>query len=447
MQDLQLFDPLRAALGARGAVSSAALQHTLGLSQPSVSRLLSDAAAHVLTLGQGRATRYALPQAIGGAAADQPVYWINEQGQAHPLARLCFSPGGWVHLQIERKLLHSQGKLPWFMAPLRAEGFIGRALARQLAPQGLPADPGLWSIEQVLLAALHTPDAPGALQLGQGQGQSQGQGQGQVQTTTDMPSLEGLDAARGLDLLDKLADAASSSLPAGSSAGGEQPKFLLRDVDGHPLLAKFSPPRGTPFGERWHDLLQAEHLALSLLAQHGVAVAQTRVVQGQRRTLLLSRRFDRVGRHGRRHVVPLWAVHEAFVPSTAWHWAASCEALEARRRLPPGTAAQVLALQQFGRLIGNSDMHFGNLSLWVQREDLLKGRFALAPLYDMLPMRWRPDPGSGELGLLPLTPEPAELDSSARALAADYWTQIAAGRSFSAGFRALAAEMARRIRG
>ncbi len=428
---------LRRVLEDRGAASSVDLQRALGLSQPSVSRLLNAAATQVMVLGRGRATRYALPQRIGGAAAEQPLAWVDEAGVAHPFARLGFGHGGCVHVQAGTLLLHTVGALPWFMAPLRAEGFLGRALARQLAAQGFPSDPSVWSIEQVLMAALHMPDAPGALRLGDAPFGTAG-------LTTELPTLEGASATNSATLLDVLADQTAKGLPAGSSAGGEQAKFLLRDHDGHPLLAKFSPPRGTPFGERWNDLLHAEALALALMAAHGVPVAEARVVSTSRRTVLLSRRFDRVGRHGRRHVVPLWAVHEAFVPGPPRHWAATCDVLEARRRLPVGSAARVLALQQFGRLIGNTDMHFGNLSLWVDREQIMGGRFRVAPVYDMLPMRWRPDVSTGEMGLLPFEPDAGDVASAARKLASIYWGQVEASAAISRGFRKLAGEQARR---
>jgi hypothetical protein len=51
-----------------------------------------------------------------------------------------------------------------------------------------------------------------------------------------------------------LAAAATAGRVAGSSADGEQPKFstLIHDAAGavRHVLVKFSPPRGTPFGER-----------------------------------------------------------------------------------------------------------------------------------------------------------------------------------------------------
>src|SRR5690606_41232569 len=55
----------------------------------------------------------------------------------------------------------------------------------------------------------------------------------------------------------------------GSSAGGEQPKFLARLLDGsgaeRSVLVKFSAPMDQTPGRRWADLLACEWLALEIL--------------------------------------------------------------------------------------------------------------------------------------------------------------------------------------
>lgn len=185
---------------------------------------------------------------------------------------------------------------------------------------------------------------------------------------------------------------------------------------------------------------------MTLLREHGVPVAATTIIETAHRTHLESTRFDRIGARGRRHVVALDAVHDAFVPGARRNWGTTLEALAAQRRVSTEAAAQARALQQFGRLIGNTDMHFGNLSLAVEPDGLASGRFTLAPLYDMLPMRWRPDAVSGELGLTPFTPDAADLASAARPIALEFWQRVAAHAAASRGFRALAGEMARRMR-
>jgi hypothetical protein len=136
-----------------------------------------------------------------------------------------------------------------------------------------------------------------------------------------------------------------------------------------------------------------------------------------------------------------------------WRFAALAAArpkwprMMAQRRLPPEAPAQALALLQFGRLIGNSDMHFGNLSLQVASPaDVARGRFTLAPVYDMLPMRWKPDAATGALDLQPFSPEPGDLASAARPVALRFWQQAAELAALSTGFRQLAGMMALKLR-
>jgi hypothetical protein len=416
---------LRAALQRLGVATSAQLQATLGRSQPTLSRALGALANDLLVLGAGRRTRYALAQPIHGLAARQWLFWVHEDGRIERWGSLSFIAGGRVHLQAPGIDVTTQGGLPWLLAPLRGEGYIGRQLAQQLQAQGLDRDPSRWPLEHQLFAALQTADAPGALVLGE-------------------PVAPALPELRDLD---RLADDSGLMRPAGSSAGGEQAKFLARRADGQPVLVKFTPPRGTPFGERWHDLLHAEALALAVLHEHGVPVAPAEIVHTRRRTYLVSTRFDRIGTQGRCHVVPLHAVHDAFVPGPRQHWAATAEALVAQRRLGAEAASQVLALRHFGHLIGNTDMHSGNLSLRVAQADAARGRFTLAPVYDMLPMRWRPGPASGDLGLSPFAPEPIDLQSPARAVAAVFWSRAAVHPRLGAGFRSLARVMSDRVAG
>ena len=125
----------------------------------------------------------------------------------------------------------TEGTLPWLLSPLRGEGFIGRAQAQALSAFGLDRDPGRWPLEHQLFAALHAGDRAGRDRARRRGG------------TGRCPTLHG-DAD-----LDTLADAASRGTLAGSSAAGEQPKFLARCADGWPALVKFSPPRSTPFGD------------------------------------------------------------------------------------------------------------------------------------------------------------------------------------------------------
>jgi hypothetical protein len=419
---------LRRTLDRLGVATAAQLQAALGRSQPTLSRLLAALGAELLVLGRGRSTRYALARPHPGLPPRLPLHWVHADGRIEAWGSVAVAAGSHVHVEGPGLEMLAQGGLPWLLAPLRPEGFLGRVLAQRLAPQGLDRQPERWTVQQQLYAASLQPDAPGALVVGE-------------PVASVLPTF-----SRPADL-DALAADVAATLPAGSSAGGEQAKFLARRADGQAVLVKFSPPRGTPFGERWHDLLHAEALALQVLHEHGVAVARSQVVQTPARTCLVSERFDRVppadgrGFEGRRHAVPLHAVHEAFVGGPRQHWAATAQALVRQQRLPAEAGPQVEALLRFGRLIGNSDMHFGNLSLWVQPGEVAAGRFTLAPVYDMLPMRWRPDVQTGALDLSPFSPEPMDLQSPARPVAQALWARAADHPGLSAAFRRLALQM------
>ena len=433
---------LLAELARRGVASSAELQQALGKSQPTLSRALAALSSQVVVLGRQRSARYALAQPILGLPGQQPLHWTDERGLTQPFGSLTHLGDGRLHLQAEGISLQTQGQLPWLLAPLKLQGFLGRQWARSAQAAGYDPNPERWRLDQLLallIAQVH--DLPGALRIGDS-------------CAPPMASAP-IDPAARAAHFDQLAADAARTLPAGSSAGGEQAKFLTADADaaldgqgnGAHWLVKFAPPRGTPFSERWHDLLQAEALALAVLAEHGVPVAEAELLQTSQRSYLASHRFDRLPGGGQRHVVPLDAVHDAFVPGPRRHWAATCEVLARQRRLPADAPAQALALLQFGHLIGNTDMHFGNLSLLVATpSDAARGRFSLAPVYDMLPMRWRPDGNTGDLGLQPFSPEPADLASTALPVARRFWQRVAKQDNVSRDFRQLAGEMLQRLK-
>ncbi|MFO1268868.1 MAG: HipA domain-containing protein [Rubrivivax sp.] len=317
-------------LATRGLASSRELQMATGKSQPTVSRLLAGLSDRVLTLGRARAARYGLPKSIHGRAAQQPVWWTDAHGTARRIGVLSLLAGDHLHVDTELVSGTSAGELPWYLSPLAAQGFLGRLLAQRLAGFGVGPVPERWNLETVLFAALQLHDAPGAMAIGEPD---------EAPPARHEPLPAG-DTRRLGGALDALAADVARTLPAGSSAGGEQPKFVALLDDGRHVLVKFSPPRGTPFGERWSDLLHAEALAAAVLRAHGVDCAATTVLETATRTCLLSERFDRVGARGRRHVVSIGAAHAAFV-ATGWtNWAAapqrSRRSAGCRRSTPSG---------------------------------------------------------------------------------------------------------------
>lgn len=439
-------------LAERGIVRADELQRALGRSQPTVSRTLAALSGRVLRLGRARATRYGLPKSIHGLSSQQPLRWTDTDGRSRRIGTLSLLERDWVHVESDLVDDLEQGRLPWFLAPLHAQGFIGRLIARRLERAGIDANPDAWNVETALFAATHLHDAPGAISVGDGPTGAE---------SALRPAAPLADAAlraaplptapkRLAAALDALAVDVARTLPAGSSAAGEQPKFLARigddDASAVHAIVKFSPPRGTPFGERWNDLLHAEALAAEVLGEHGVRVAASRIVRSASRTYLVVERFDRVGARGRRHAVSVGDVHRAFVAGTYSNWARSCEQLVRQRRLPPGDGTRVAALVEFGRLIGNTDMHPGNLALLVDPQDIARGRFALAPLYDMLPMRWRPDPVTGGMAdYAPFEPDAVAVEGVAAPVAARFWGRLAGVERIDRRLRDVAREMRRRI--
>ena len=434
---LTLTEHLRALLAQGGPLTAQQLQRATGKSQPSISLALAKLGPEVCKLGAARSTRYALTQPILGLPAQQTLTWTTPDGQIQTFGSLHFLQSGQVYVRTPQGAdwLSDTSQLPWFLQTLRPQGFLGRQLTR-LRPD-FPPDPDTWHTEQVLyMANNHAGDPPGAMHLGESQGR----------IVQNAPWAV-LDQAAHFD---SLARAVTQTLPAASSAGGEQPKFLTEvatpDGQHQHCIVKFSPPRGTPFGERWHDLLHLEHLALTVMAEHGVGVACTHIVETSERTYLASERFDRIGIAGKRHVVPASAVHAAFVPAPRRHWVATCEALVAQKRLTPAQVDTVASAYLFGQYIGNTDMHFGNLSFFV--DDVLQPALVPTPVYDMLPMVWRPGVHGGELDARPVPPpaQPAGyagLATKVRAWAITYWERAAQLPALSSTLRAASAENAR----
>ncbi len=436
---------LRSLLAQNGPLTAQQFQKATGKSQPSVSLALGKLGLEVCKMGAARSTRYALTQPILGLDARQPIQLAASPADQGLFGALTLLKGEQVYAQGPRKSEWlTAGTLPWWLSTLCPQGFLGRQFTR-LRPDFAP-DPDQWSVSQVLyIAANHFSDPPGAFSLGTHGPPSDTAVARQVVTQ----------AGRSL-AFDQLADVLVEGLPTGSSAGGEQPKFICRvrseadalKADSH-VIVKYSPPRGTPFGERWHDLLHLEHLANQVLRDQGIASAQTEVIQTQRRTFLQSTRFDRIGASGKRHVVAASALHDAFVRVPRRHWVASCQALAAQKLLAPEYLASVASIYSFGHLIGNTDMHFGNLSFFV--DDVTRPVLLPTPVYDMLPMKWRPGIHDGALDLTPLQP-PVPLDGfdvqalQARQWAIDFWQRAAGLLELSPPFRALAGINAERLK-
>jgi len=94
-------------------------------------------------------------------------------------------------------------------------------------------------------------------------------------------------------------------------------------------------------------------------------------------------------------MVSLAALDDAFVGRAEQPWPAITAELAAQGRITPASHRLAEHLYAFGLLIGNTDMHRGNLA-FLHTGGILE----LAPAYDMLPMHYAPRT-SGEMNDAP----------------------------------------------
>lgn len=344
------------------------------VSQPTVSRVVITLGDDIVRIGSGRSIQYALRDSNRGLG-DTPVYRVAADGTLRRLGILVpVRPEGFVMRQEDGVIRHSDG-LPWWLLDMRPQGFLGRAYAEYHATAlGLPPRLAEWSDTHALRALVaHGEDVIGNLLLGDIA----------RDRFINAPPPTPVDRAQ----YPALAEAAERGDLPGSSAGGEQPKFVAF-TDRH-VLIKFSSVANNPLARRWSDLLAAEHLAAQVLLNAGVPASRSRLFDIGGRRFLEVERFDRVGYFGRRALHSLLSVEAEFVGDAASPWPLLAAKLAAQRTISTEAADGASLLYAFGTLIGNSDMHNGNLSFVSEY-----GRpYQLAPAYDMLPMAFAPRSG------------------------------------------------------
>ena len=440
---------LLALLGSGEPVPAARLVAGLGVTRPVLARLVAEAGDRVLRIGQARATTY-VARATSDAGGAWPLWrmrpdaTLEELGTLHLLRgeRFQFVPTGErpnLMRPVESVPGHFPG-LPWFLDDLRPQGFLGRTLAhRQGARLGVPDDLHRWQLRDTLLAMTRTGGTgigdllPGrhVLEL--------------ALAELDAPT----DAVAARDRNVRYAEWAEAALAGediGSSPGGEQPKFtatVTTPGGRHAVLVKFAVADSGQAARRWADLLACEHLALRSLHAAGLPAATSELVDAEGYTCLEVQRFDRTPDVlGRRGFVSLLALDAAFVGDGARDWSLAAERLAALGWITAETAANVARLYWFGRLIGNSDMHPGNLGFHL----VDAGPLALAPAYDMLPMSLAPSRTGAVRHTAAIRPEAPDRAGQlshiawAAEVAAGFWGAVAnSERVQEAAFREMAA--------
>lgn len=436
---------LETLIRARGPVSATELADLLKLNRTTVVRILADFGDVLATFGATRSTRYVMRRSIRQLGNRWPLFRIDESGRAQEWAHLesihergwrmdwAGSAPEWAAHFTEKN--HLWSGFPFFLSDIRPQGFLGRLMAAKLAPMlHLPDDIRRWSDDDILVYLdASGADLPGDVVLGENSIK-------QALVTQAQPNGISEDGAQ--QVYSNMAKDIANQ-PPGSSAGGEQPKFTatLRQAHGEfrSVIVKFTAPIEQETGRRWADLLVCEFHAHEVLAEAGFSNPGARLLEFDGRRFLEIPRFDRIGAGGRRGVVSLEALATA---SVGLHndWSSSAIELRSAGLIDDQTLATIRVLQSFGELIGNTDMHAGNLAFLLG--DVLP--FQPAPAYDMLPMLWAPGP-QGEIPdrvFSPVRPLPsmAESWSHAAPLAAEFWKRVANDTRLSRSFSDIAAQ-------
>ena len=441
---------------ARGPVSATELAAALRVNRTTIARTLPDFGDDLVTLGATRSTRYLLRRNVRNIGNRWPLFRIGEDGRAEEWAELealherawrvnwAGTPPEWAGLFTQGNGLWSG--FPFFLDDVRPQGFLGRIITQRISRLlELPEDPGQWSDEHTILYLVTAgEDLPGALTLGE---QALRRA---LARAADLPSGSAVDESAREMFYPSQAVEISLSLP-GSSAGGEQPKFLttLRTESGdyRPVLVKFTAPLEQETGRRWADLLACEFHAHEVLAEAGLANHGARLLDAGGRRFLEIPRFDRRSASGRLSVVSLEALSAALGLYTR-DWSPTRK-LGHLQLIDHDSLEAIHRMQAFGELIGNSDMHSGNLTFFLS--DTLPLR--VAPSYDMLPMLWAPG-SQGEIitrRFAPPPPVPSLLEPwrLAALMAEDFWSRVAEDPRLSPGFATMsreALEVVRRLR-
>jgi hypothetical protein len=422
-----------------GPLSARQLVESTGISQPTVSRALTELGDQLIRIGTGKSIQYALRDTMRGLP-DMPIYRVDAEGRIRQSGTLVpVRQDGFVMRQGDGVILHSDG-LPWWLYDMRPQGYLGRAYAaRHGAELGLPARISDWNDTHALRALLvHGHDVVGNLLLG-----DIARDRFLAASVPD-PIAEEQKAGEYV----RLALEAARGEMAGSSAGGEQPKFttyaMMADGPRHSIV-KFSELEESPVSERWRDLLLAEHLALDTLRAAGIPAARTQILDHGGQRFLEVERFDRTGELGRRALVSLAALDAEFVGAGGVGWPIIARRLAADGQIHAEAADIADLLWAFGTLIGNADMHNGNLSFVSEH-----GRpYGIAPAYDMTPMVFAPRSGGGIPDIIPEANIHASVTNDtwrrAEALARAFLDKVMAATGFSHRFGACVIAMEQHI--
>lgn len=416
----------------RGPSTSKEIQAATGLSQSSVARRLREMEDAVIQLPMGRSVRYAATCNAFGGNGKLPLTRVDSDGNTDLIAYIRPLHHGGFFLEPVTDiplLLLGENKdglyngLPYFLFDLRPQGFLGRLTAQAMASLSgdFPTDPRHWNTDHIGRYLISNgDDLPGNFKFGE---------QARLRVRSKPVSVSDEDYPA-------LADSVMSGNAPGSSAGGEQPKFTAfnGNLASH-VIVKFSPPGDHDLAERRRDILITEYHAANIIHSRLFPVAETRLIETGKRLFLETRRFDRSGEYGRNPMISLQSVDAEFT-GIGSNWPQVVNALFRKKMMSEQDAVNAESLWYFGRLINNTDMHLGNLSLSIEKES-----FRLLPLYDMCSMGFAPK-GGGEVQPFTFVPPDLkfagigkDLVNIVKKLARDFWESLAGDGRISDEFR------------
>lgn len=415
----------------QGPATSKQLQASSGLSQAAVSRQLRSLGDSIIRLPSGRSPQYALTRNAFGGDSRLPLYMVDAHGNNTAIA--CIRPlahGGFFiepSTGMPSVLLGESGDglyddLPFFLDDLRPQGFLGRQIAEELAARSddFPSDPRNWNAHHVGRYLISNgDDLPGNLKFGQ-QAHLRVRHKPVISSVKDYPAL---------------ADSVMNGTIPGSSAGGEQPKFtaFCGDRSAH-VIVKFSPQGNDPVAQRWRDILITEYHAVEAIHDQDFPAAETNLFEMNDRLFLESQRFDRSGEYGRLPMISLQSVDAEF-SGLGSSWTHVMHALHEKKLVSWQHCFDASFLWYFGRLINNTDMHLGNLSLAIDGSV-----FRVLPVYDMCSMGFAPK--SGEVRPYNFSiPEFSNIDidesfPGVKLMAHSFWERVATDVRISDDFKA-----------
>ncbi len=416
----------------RSPATSKEIQAATGLSQSAVSRQIRDMGDNIIRLQNGRSPRYAVTRNAFGGNDKLPLSMVDAHGNTVLAAHIRPLDSGGFFVEPATgmpPLLLGENKdglyddLPYFLFDLSPQGFLGRKIAEEMAAQSddFPTDPRRWNTNHIgRYLVSNGDDLPGNFKFGE-QALLRVRRKPVIASDDEYPAL---------------ADSVMSGVIPGSSAGGEQPKFTAfsRNSSSH-VIVKFSPKGDNAIAIRWRDVLITEYHATEAIHAKDFPAAETRLLEMDGRLFLEAQRFDRSGEYGRMSMISLQSIDAEFT-GIGSGWPIVLSALLDKELVSWQHVSDAEILWCFGRLINNTDMHLGNLSLAIEGNV-----FRLLPLYDMCSMGFAPKSG-GEISPYKFDPlEPKRINLSEdmieviKKMAHDFWERVAKDERISDEFK------------